>query len=228
MTANRGDIANTDPLILEELKSAVQKLIDKVDAELNDKGLYTLKVWQEETVTLQQEKREFTRRVRSLKSRKVARLDGRLLIEPQNESELFGLFIVVYALHPELFEFEPLDYNTSRGIDIVARNKSDNLITEGEHWYIELKHTLQTKRFNHAFEYLRWLICWDFDKGVVPGIDLQGIEDTDIRQLQAATDDDGYRIYFLNPRKKARKVQVVCLKEVLKQRLKLQFEIQHP
>lgn len=31
LTANRGDIANTDPLILDELKSAVQKFLDKVD-----------------------------------------------------------------------------------------------------------------------------------------------------------------------------------------------------
>ena len=58
-----------------------------------------------------------------------------------------------------MFEFEPLDYNTSRGIDIIGRNKSDNKITEGEFWYIELKHILQSKRFNHAFEYLRWIIC---------------------------------------------------------------------
>jgi hypothetical protein len=43
LTANRGDIANTDPKILEELKVEVQKLLQKVDTELNDKGLYTLR-----------------------------------------------------------------------------------------------------------------------------------------------------------------------------------------
>jgi hypothetical protein len=225
LTANRGDIANTDPLILEELKSAAQKLIDKIDTELNDKGIYTLRGWQEENLTLQQEKSAFTRRVRSLKGRKVAWLDGHLLIEPENESELFGLFITVYALHPELFEFEPLDYNTNRGIDVVARNKSDNMITEGEHWYVELKHTLQTKRFNHAFEFLRWIICWDFGKNVVPGVELQGIEDTDIRRLKTIS-NDGCSIYFLDSPRKAKKIQIIRLREYLKQRLNLEFDIQ--
>src|SRR5262249_48334956 len=156
------------------------------------------------------------------------RLNGRLLVEPQNESELFGLFMTVYALHPELFKFEPLDYNTNRGIDIIARNKSDNTITEGEHWYIELKHTLQTKRFNHGYEYLRWIICWDFDKTISPGVELRGIEDSDIRILKTDTDNDGSSIYFLDSPKKANKIQIIRLKEFLKQHLELDFDIQRP
>lgn len=226
LTANRGDIANTDPVILEELKQAVQKLINKVDTELNDKGLYILRGWQEETLTLQQEKTEFMRRVKTLKGRTVAKLDGHLLIEPRNEAELFGLFVTVYTLHPELFEFEPLDYNTSRGIDIVARNRSDNLITEGEHSYIELKYLLQAKRFNHAYQYLRWIICWDFDKGVAPGLELQGIEDGDLRQLKTAAGDNGQSLYFLDSPARRVKIQVIRLKEYLKQRLQLEFDIQ--
>lgn len=225
LTANRGDIANTDPTVLEELKSAVQNLISKVDTELNDKGIYTLRGWQEESSTLQQEKTEFHRRVRSLRGRRVAKLDGCLLIEPQNESELFGLFITVYSLHPEIFEFEPLDYNTTRGIDIIGRNKSDNKITEGEFWYIELKQILQTKRFNHAFEYLRWIICWDFDRSISPGVELQGIEETDTRKFQAAN-ENGISTYFLESPRKARKVQIIRLQEYLKQKLSLEFDIQ--
>ena len=225
LTANRGDIANTDPKILEELKSAVQKLIDQVDTELNNYGLYTLRGWQEESRTLQQEKTEFARRVKGLKRRRVAKLDERWLVEPTNESELFGLFVAIQALHPELFKFEPLDYNTTRGIDVIARHKSSNLITEGAHAYIELKHTLQAKRFNHAFDYLRWIICWDFDKNVTPGVELQGIEETDIRRLEAITDDDGYSVYFLDNRRKAHKIEVIRLREHLKQRLNLEFEL---
>jgi len=227
LTANRGDIANTDPKILEELKSAVQKLIAQVDTELSNNGIYTLRGWQEESRTLQQEKTEFTRRLKNLKNRRVARLDNRWLVEPMNESELFGLFITVQALHPELFDFEPLDYNTSRGIDIIARHKSPNMITEGEHAYIELKHTLQLKRFNHAFEFLRWIICWDFDKNVVSGVELQGIEETDIRRLQASPEDNGHIIYFLDNRRRPKKIGVIRLKEYLKQSLGLDFQQMH-
>ena len=49
---------------------------------------------------------------------------GRLSWSLEMKPELFGIFTKIYALHPELFEFEPLDYATNRGIDIVARNKS--------------------------------------------------------------------------------------------------------
>ncbi len=224
LTANRGDIANTDPKILEELKIAVQKLIDQVDTELNNDGIYTLRGWQEESRTIQQEEAEFARRVKNLKNRKVAHLDKRLLVEPSNESELFSLFITIYALHPELFDFELLDYNTTRGIDIVARNKSPNLIREGKHSYIELKHALQVKKFNHAFDFLRWIICWDFDKAVTPGVDLIGMEDTDVRRLNVDTDADGHTIYFLNNPRRANKIQVVRLKEFIKQKLNLEFE----
>lgn len=222
LTANRGDIANTDPLVLEELKTAVKKLIDKVDDELNDKGIYTLREWQEENRTLQQEKAEFNRRVKKLDNRKVAQLDDHLIIEPYNEAELFGLFTTVYALKPTLFDFEPYDYNASRGIDIIARSKRGSL-HEGDHRYIELKHTLQPKRFNHAFQYLRWIICWDFDKRVGEGCELQGIEDNDIRRLQVAKDDYGHTIYFLDCKNRPEKVQVIRLKEFLKERLNIEF-----
>lgn len=227
LTANRGDIANTDPAILEELKTAVEKLINEVDVELNNNGMYTLRGWQEESRTLQQEKAEFQRRVKCLKNRKVARLDDRLLVEPSNESELFGVFTSVYAMRPDLFVFEPLDYNTSRGVDIIARNKSANMITEGEHSYIELKHTLQTKKFNHAFQYLRWIVCWDFDKAVGPGTELAGVGDNDMRTLQSSTDDDEHPIYFLDNKKKCNKIQVVRLKEFLKNKIGLEFECEH-
>ena len=167
------------------------------------------------------------RRVKNLKGRRTAKLDGRLLVEPTNEAELFGTFVVVYMLHPELFEFEPLDYNTNRGIDIIARNKSDNLITEGEHSYVELKYLLQPKRFNHAYQHLRWIVCWDFDGSIVPGSsEFVGVEDGDSRRLQVASDDSGHSIYFLDNKKKWTKIQVIRLKEFLKQRLSLEFQPQ--
>lgn len=225
LTANRGTIANTDPQILEELKLEVQNLIENIDNELWDNGLYTLRGWQEEDKTIKQEKGEFSRRVKSLRDRRVAHLDDRILIEPQNESELFGLFVTIYALHPELFEFEPLDYNTTNGVDIIARHKSPNKITEGEHGYIELKYILR-KKINHAYQFLRWVVCWDFDKNISPGSELQGIEETDIRVLESVLDDDADPLYYLNPKRGAHKVQVIRLKQLLSRKLNLDFDIE--
>ena len=225
LTANRGTIANTDPQILEELKSEVQQLVSNIDDELRNKGLYTLRTWQEEDVTLKQEKAEFERRVKSLKGKKVAKFENLKLVEPSNESELFGLFVTVYSLRPDLFDFELLDYNTTKGVDNIARHRSANRITEGEHGYIELKYKLQPK-INHAYQYLRWLVCWDFDKNVIEGTELRGIEDNDIRRLETDLDDDGDPIYFLNNKRLAHKVQVIRLKQFVSRKMGLDFEVE--
>ena len=224
LTANRGDIANTDPQILDELQRTVKNLIDKVDTDLTSDGLYKLIEWQEEQRTVDQERLEFTRRVKNLKNRRIARYQDHLLFEPQNESELFGLFMMVYSLHPNLFSFEPLDYNTTRGIDVIAKNKSkENNITDGEHWYVELKYTLKTE-FNHAFKHIRWIVCWDFDKSVGNGTEFRGVEENDVRHLQSDIDNE-QNIYFLDNKKSANKIQVLRFKEFMKVNLGIDFDI---
>jgi hypothetical protein len=137
------------------------------------------------------------------------------------------VFVAVYTLYPELFEFELLDYNTTNGVDIIARNKAANKITEGEHGYIELKYKLQP-RINHAYQFLRWVVCWDFDKNVVPGSELVGVEEIDVRKLENAVDDDGTPMYYLNPKRGAHKVQVIRLKEFIQKKLGLTFEAETP
>jgi hypothetical protein len=222
LTANRGSVANTDPEIFEELREAVAACVETVNQECHRQALYTLKEWQEEHRTLEQERSEFQRRVRGLRNKKVARLEGRLLVEPQNESELFGLFMSVYALRPDVFAFEPLDYNTTRGVDVIARNRSESNVIDGEHAYVELKYVLRTE-FNHAFAHLRWIVCWDFDRGIAPGAEFRGVEENDVRVLVRGEDNDGKTIYFLDNRLRPTKIQVIRLSEYLKERLNLEF-----
>lgn len=223
LTANRGGVANTDPKVLEELKESVQKLIAEVDTCLHDKSIYTLVEWQKEERTIKQEEADFKSRTKKFKNRKIARLDERTLIEPLNESELFGLFIIITTLHPELFDFEPLDYNTHQGIDIIARNKTNNRITEGEHWYIELKYLLKSS-FNHSFKYLKYIVCWDFDPALVDGAELYGLGEGDNKRLRIGSDRSGWRTYFLDHPSADRKVRIIKLKEFLKERLGLEFK----
>ncbi|MBK6418522.1 MAG: hypothetical protein IPF79_04940 [Ignavibacteria bacterium] len=71
LTANRGTVANTDPQILEELKRAIQDIISDVDRHIQKEGIYTLREWQDEHRTIHQERDEYDRRVRSIRSRKV-------------------------------------------------------------------------------------------------------------------------------------------------------------
>jgi hypothetical protein len=228
LTANRGTVVNTDPGILDELRESVRDFIDEIDKDLSKKGLYALIDLQKEQTTLQQEKTNYTLRVKSLGGRKTATLEGKLLLEPFNESELFGLFIQVYTLHPEIFPFEPCDYNTNKGIDIIARNKAKDGIIEGEFAYVELKYRLASgQNIRHALRYIRWIVCWDFDKTVSEGAEFRGVEqDDDVRKLEREIDDKGNKIYFLNPRRRFAKIEVVRLKELLEERFGLMFKSQ--
>ena len=225
LTANRGDISNTDPQILDELEESVKGFIDDVDTDLKKNGLFILREWQDELRTMKQEESEFNRRKKSFEKRKVAIFDDHLIIEPTNESELFGLFMTVYSLKPDIFEFEPIDYNTIRGVDIIARNRNPNKILEGDFSYIELKYHL-SKNFNHAFKYLRWIICWDFDKTVNEETSFIGLEENDIRFLKKSVDREGKAIYFLDNNQTPHKIQVIPLKELLECNLALNFENQ--
>jgi len=136
---------------------------------------------------------------------------------------LFGLFTKVYAVHPELFEFEPLDYNTNRGIDIVARNKSDNKISESQFWYIELKYLLR-ETLDHGFKYLRWIICWEFDKSIGKDTEFAVVQESDGRSLETSKSSSGRTLYFLNSKTSAVKIQVLRLKEFLKETLGVEFK----
>ncbi len=224
LTANRGGVSNTDPQIQAELKESIQSIFNDIDTHLQEKGIYTLRSWQQESKTLKQETAEYKTRIKSIKERKLAEYKGRTYLEPKNEAEVFGLFMSIYTLHPEKFLFEPLDYNTSRGIDIIARNKTDNKIIESEFWYIELKFLLK-KDFNHAFRHLRWILCWDFDKNISEASELVGVEESDIRYLKIEKDENDRPIYFLDKRARGgNRVEVIKLKEFLHQELGIEFK----
>jgi hypothetical protein len=221
LTANRGTIANTDPKILEELKTEVINIANALDTELSNNGLYTLRGWQQEERTLEQDKSEFTRRIKSLKTRNMADFSGSILLEPVNESELFGILTTLVGIDAEMFDFEPLDYNTTKGIDLIVRDKR-LVLDEHNLGYAELKLHLAPK-FNHAFTYLRWIICWDFGRNVGEDARFEDITETDIRQLKTEKDDDGHNIYWLDRANAANKIHVIRLKEFLETKKGIKF-----
>lgn len=222
LTANRGSIANTDPKIIEELKKAVQEQLDLINTDLSKRGIFTLFQWQSEERTLAQEKADFESRTKSLPSRRVAIWKDRTFLEPRNEAELFGLFMQIYAAEPQLFDFEPLDYNTNRGIDVVARNRSKNKISESTFWYVEFKYLLR-RELNHGFKYLRWIVCWDFEKSIKADSEFSAIQEPDARQLELSK-NNGKTLYFLNSKSAAVKIQVIRLKQYLEEHLGIIFQ----
>ncbi len=221
LTANRGSAANSAPDLIDALKVQTKKHLDEVDADIKHSGIYTLFQWKAEELTLSQEKKDYESRVKALKKRGTASYRDLELIEPSNEAELFFLLATMIALDPKLLPLAPLDYSTSRGVDLIAKNISDNRISESELWYVELKYVLRSP-LNHGFKYLRWIVCWDFGGGIGDGFEFDAVEGGDRRTLRRE-EDDGFTHYFLAKKGNALRIQVIRLKEFLKERLGIEF-----
>jgi hypothetical protein len=224
LTANRGSIANTDPEVLSEIKERTQIMLQEINKDLINLNFFTVSEWDQEEKTLEMEKNEFEHRKGIISLKKIAFYKDTRLLEPKNESELFWLFISLTILNKDLFPFEPLDYNTSRGIDVIARNKSNNKISDCEFWYIELKYNL-IKEFNHSFKYTRWIICWDFLNDIKnDSIIKTSIEGQD-RILKWEKDNNNNKhLYFLDDSKSSIKIQVIRLREYLEENLGIVFK----
>jgi len=218
LTANRGAVSNSNPTVLEELRIEVSDYISQIDTDLRRGDIYTLREWQEETRTEKQEKADFEARVKNIKGRKSYEIDGVRLLVPVAESELFGFFISLYNLRPSWFDFEPLDYNTTRGIDIVARNKSGDGITITEFGYVELKQIFRSP-MNHSFKHLSRIVCWDFAKETQVGTDFHDISQKDTRRLGKELIDGEPPVYYLDAPKRS-KIEVIRLAEFLDLKLK--------
>jgi len=217
-------VVNTEPGVIKDLKEQVARVLDEIDSDLHRQGLFTLQEWQNEERTLGVERADFERRKESIASRKVAVIDGQVFLEPQNEAEVFACFVRLMALRPGLFPFELLDYNTNRGIDILARNKTETPIADCQYWYVEMKYLLR-RQFNHAFSNLRWVVCWDFASDVKDGTAMQSIVEGEDRELRFHK-QDGKRFYYLETPTTAVRISVIRLREFIEEHFGATFRNQ--
>jgi hypothetical protein len=127
----------------------------------------------------------------------------------------------ISLLEPDLFPFEMIDYNTNTGIDILVKERNKLTVDQSRIYYVELKNFLD-KNFNHSFEYLHSIVCWDIK--ILDGdeiIDIQGKK----RTLKIVNSDgpDDYTRYFLDDAKDDRRIVVYVLKDFLKEKLDIEF-----
>lgn len=162
LTANRGSIMNTDIEKLDMIKAEVNKIFK---SKIVKNAMQERLDWEElEKIekSLEDDREDLQKRFKAGKSRKVIRFaDGTEVLEPTktksgySESETFVVLMTIMQKYPDLFSFNFMDYNTTKGIDFVV----DHL---GTPKYIELKGTL-TKKINHPFRYTYKFICYDID-----------------------------------------------------------------
>jgi hypothetical protein len=221
LTANRGSIDNTPSEILEDLKHEVKEIYNQIVGSTE----WTEMEWLEEEVhahkTAEKEKSDFDWRKNKITKSNIAVYKGITLVEPQRESGVFALAVQLSILNPETFPFQMLDYDTHSGIDVIAKGDKTTPITSSALYYIEFKHRL-TQDFNHTFQHLYSIVCWDTELKHGDIIrDLNGQERK--FEIIAPEDDKDYTHYLLNKPSSIHKIEVFVLKDYLTQKLDIHF-----
>lgn len=221
LTANRGSIENTPSEILQDIQFEVRKIYDEI-IKGDD---WTAMEWLEDEAiayqTTEKEKNNFAWRIKKVNRSNVAIYKGFTLVEPERESGVFSIFLQLTLLNDSLFPFQVIDYDTHQGIDIIAKGDRNTPIMNSKLFYIEFKRTLE-KEFNHSFENLHSLVCWE--TGIKHDDILSDINGEERKmQIIAPSDGSDYTRYFLDNPKKAHKIEVYVLKQYLKEKLNIDF-----
>ena len=223
LTANRGTFANTDASVLKDLKSRFEEILNEIEEDLYKNNINTIKQWQVEAKTDAIETTAFKTRTDLIRKKDYFEINGRTFLEPRNEAELYGLFMSLYSLYPDSFDFEPLDYDASIGVDLVARNKTTSKIADCDYWYIELKYKLGATIFNHSFKNIRYIVCWCLADKVKDGTILESSVEGENRVLKIEEDDNGKKHYFLVKKGAPIRIEVIQIKNFIEEELGIQL-----
>lgn len=220
LTANRGSIDNTPSEILQDIQHEVRKIYE--DIIKGDE--WTAMEWLEDEAkayqTTETEKKNFEWRLKKINRSNVCDFDGLTLVEPERESGVFSIFLLLSQKIPDLFPFHIVDYDTHEGIDVIAKGDRTTPISSAKLFYVEFKRTL-SGNFNHSFENLHSVVCWDTD---IKHDDFVKDINNEERKMQIIAPGAGeYTKHFLDNPKRAHKIEVFCLKKYLKEKLGIEF-----
>lgn len=221
LTANRGSVENTPNEIIQDIQDEVRKIYDDILKSTE----WTSMEWLEEEAyahqTTAKEKANYDWRIKKINRSNVAVYKDNVLVEPERETGVLSIFTILSTIEPSLFPFQIIDYDAHEGIDVIAKGDRTTPINSAKLFYVEFKRTL-TANFNHSFEHLHSIVCWESDiKHDDILKDING-EERKMQIIRANNDGDYTRYYLDNP-KKAHKIEVFALKTYLKEKLKIEF-----
>jgi hypothetical protein len=222
LTANRSDIGNTPPDLLNAIALTVKQTFEEDIIGSREYQTYDEAAELEEQYqTFQQEQKDFDRRRKRVGAKKICELKGIDLIEPGVEMGVIALFNLVYALEPSLFPFRIIDYDTKRGYDALVAQKMVGDLSKESIYFVEFKYML-TSEFNHSFDHLTALVCWDSNLS-------DGAEVIDIRnnvrelRITPASSRSEYTRYMLVSPRERHNIEAFVLKDYLREKLGLEF-----
>ncbi len=127
LTANRGSIENTPAEILSDVETQVRKMYQ----EIVESGAWLELSWLEDEAegynTIEKERRNFDVRIAKANKANIARLPDDpdvVLVEPQRESGVHSMVVLLLAKRPDLFPFTIIDYDTHEGIEELKHGET--------------------------------------------------------------------------------------------------------
>jgi hypothetical protein len=218
LTANRGSVDNTPAEYLNDIEEVVRGLYEDIRDTPEWGEVERTQRDADADKTEKREQKEYAKRVKDAKSALVAYVDGHELIQPRNEQAVFGLFVRLQSLKPDIFPFDIVDYETRVGIDVLAKVRDGVDISRSELKYVEFKFGL-TGDFNHTFEYLHSIVCWR--SSINHGGEVKDVFGKAMKMFIRET--AGRTEYWLEDPEKRKKIEVLVLEDYLKEILKLSF-----
>jgi hypothetical protein len=221
LTANRGSIENTPAEVLQDIEEVARGLYKEITESDEWLMLDYLEEEAEGYNTTERERKNFELRRAKVNQSNIALYEGMLLVEPKRESGVHALVVQLLTLKPDLFDFSILDYDTHEGIDVLVKERNNVSVSSSRLYYVEFKHVL-AKSFNHSFENLYSVVCWDSslkNGDIVSDINR---EERRLSIVPPENANDRTRYFLENPRK-AHRIEVFVLKDYLPQRLSITF-----
>jgi hypothetical protein len=221
LTANRGSVDNTPSEILADLKAEIEKIYSSILESDDWRNLSWLEEESDSFKTAEKEKKDFEWRKNKINRANIAEYKGVTLIQPERESGVYSLVIQLLTIDNTIVPFQILDYDTHSGIDVIVKGDKTTPISQAKIFYVEFKFNL-SQSFNHSFENLHSIICWDTDikhDDIVVDVNR---EERKMQIVPPANVKDYTKYYLDNPRK-AHKIEVYVLKDYLRERLGIEF-----
>ncbi len=223
LSADRTSIGPTPPDIRVAIEEQVLDLAREI---FEDEGVAALFDALDEAEfgerTEEQEKKDYTRRVKQAKTAASATHKGVELREPKRELGVVALLAQLLSTDSDLFPFRVLDWNNATGFDLLARDITDLQFEDAAKFYVECKY-LMTGSFNHSLNNVRYIVCWDSDlenDGIVTAIG----GDTRRMTIKSKTVEQPYTKFFLSRDDAPNNIEVFVLRRLMEERLKITFQ----
>lgn len=223
LTANRGSVENTPSEVMQDLQTAVEKMYESI---LSSSEWFDIDYLESEANaynTLEKEEKDYSKRIALVNKAKISTYKGIHLVEPQKEQGVFGLYMQISQVEPELFPFTIVDYDTHSGIDVIVREKNKSLpLKKDTLYYVEFKNILE-RNFNHSFKHLHNIICWETK--LINGDEVEDVaKKKRIMRIVPPENEADYTHYYLDSPRENLKIEIFVLKEYLKEKLGIDFK----